>query len=278
MAVCAGRPVAETAAEVDLQAYQLSSMWGTSGVYTAVDAGRLVYDEAEVWEAVATPAATVAHMSDGRWLHGIDKMYAGVAVHDTSGAAKALVDWSTRMRFDEEVVRRRVETWLDGAEQVTQEAERLGESGDVTGAWVKVRAAASALSEVATERWGERAGSLGRYWSLFEARARKHDGSDLADEIMQAGHAKPECVSGLVEAIPEWLEDRIALSYAGRRLVGESVTPEQNVRDNLLAYALLYRGRFPWAQHAWMRAEDVADLRTSIRDLSALIRRLRSSN
>jgi predicted nucleotidyltransferase len=277
MVVCAGRPVAETAADVDMQAYQLSALWGTGGIYTGVDAGRLVYDEAEVREVVDSAGATVEHLGDGRWMHGVDKMYAGVAVHDSSGAAQMLVDWSARMRFDKEVVRRRIEIWLASAEQVTQEAERLGTAGDLTGAWVKLRAVTTALAEVATDLWQQRAGSLGRYWSLFEERARQHGGSDLADEIIGAGHVRPDCVCRRLDGIPEWLEDRIALSYSARRLVGESVTPEQNVRDNLLAYALLYRSRFPSAQFAWMRAEDGADLGTSIGALRDLIRRLRSS-
>lgn len=39
--VSAGRSVAEVSTEVDQRAYQLSEMWGSSGIYTSVDAGDL---------------------------------------------------------------------------------------------------------------------------------------------------------------------------------------------------------------------------------------------
>ncbi|WP_020575364.1 hypothetical protein [Actinopolymorpha alba] len=45
-----------------------------------------------------------------------------------------------------------------------------------------------ALAEVATERWGERTGSFGRAWTLFEARAERHDGRALSDCILDAAH------------------------------------------------------------------------------------------
>jgi len=278
MVVCSGRSVEDTATEVDMRAYRLSEMWGTSGIYTAVDAGRLTFDEAEVQQTASQGlTATLERMGDPRWLHGIDKIYGGVVLHDPRGVAQAFLDWSSRMRFDPGVVGHRINSWFDQAVQATQRAEQLLDAGDVTGAWINVRRAGGALSEVATERWGQRAGSLGRYWSHFEARAQRHGDPATADRIMEAVHAHPRCVLPMLESIPEWLKDRIALSYSARRLVGEAVTSAQNARDNVLAYAMLYRGRFPSAQQVWMRAEDGADARASIRELTALTRHMRDT-
>ncbi|WP_116948027.1 nucleotidyltransferase domain-containing protein [Jiangella endophytica] len=263
MVVSAGRPVAEVADEVDRCAYQLSEMWGTSGIYTAVDAGRLTFDAGEVRD----PGGLPSRMDDHRWLHGLDKVYGGRPARDDDGVASALLGLSARWRFDQAVVGRRVEAWLAAARRSLADAERqAGE--DATGAWISVRRAATAIAEVATERWGERAGSLGRYWTLFEARARRHDDGAFADRLLRAAQAHPAHPA----EVPEWLADRIALSYEARLLVGEDVGPEQNARDNLLAYAGLYRGRFPRSTYAWMRPAPDADLHAAIETLLELAR------
>lgn len=256
-----GRPVADVAAEVDRRAYQLSEMWGSSGIYTAVDAGPLTFDAAEVRD----PGDLLERMDDHRWLHGLDKTYGGRACRDDDGAAAALLALSAQWRFDPAVVNRRIEAWLAAARQTVADADRLA-AEDSIGAWIAIRRAAGAMAEVATERWGERAGSLGRYWTLFEARAHRHGESAFADRLLIAAHAKPASAND----IPEWLADRIRLSYQARLLIGEDVTPEQNTRDNLLAYASLYRGRFPNAAHAWMGPPPDTDPRAAIRAMRAL--------
>lgn len=258
--VGAGRPVEDVAEEVDRCAYQLSEMWGTSGRYTAVDAGRLTFDAGEVGE----PGDLAARMDDHRWLHGLDKVYGGRPARDEGGVASALLRLSADKRFDDAVVGRRVEAWLGTAQRSLADAERrAGE--DATGAWIAVRQAATAIAEVATERWGERAGSLGRYWTLFEARAHRHGDPAFADRLLTAAHAHPVPPA----EVPEWLADRIALSHEARLLIGEDVTPEQNARDNLLAYAGLYRRRFPRSAYAWMRPPPDADVHAAIEALRA---------
>lgn len=253
--VSSGRPIGDVAAEIDRRAYQLSEMWGTSGIYTGVDAGRLTFDEAEVRNC----DDILVRMDDDRWLHGLDKIYRGRACRDDGGAAAALLGLSTRWRFDRAVVDRRIEAWLAAAQRFLGSADRLAET-DFVGAWVAIRRAATAVAEAATERWGERAGSLGRYWTLFEARAARHGGSAFAGRLLAAAEALP----GFAGDIPEWLADRIALSYEARLLVGEDVTPEQNARDNVLAYAGLYRGRFPDAVYPWLGPPREADPRSAI--------------
>lgn len=271
--VCSGRSVEDTAREVDARAYQLSEMWGSSGIYTAVDAGRLTYDADEVRAAAGDSGAD--RLGDDRWLHGIDKMYGGVARHDADGLAQVFLEWSARQRFTPAVVHRRIEIWLTQAQRAIAEAERVLTTGDWLDAWVSIRRAGSMLAEVATERWGQRAGSLGRYWTRFEARARRAGDPELAGRIVAAVRAEPHFFAAVVDSAPEWLHDRIALSYAARRLVDEPVTPEQNIRDNLLAYAVLYRRRFPAARPAWLGAPPDADPGESIRTLTALHHDLR---
>lgn len=253
--VSAGRPVPDVAAEVDRSAYQLSEMWGSSGIYTSVDAGRLTFDESEVRE----PGDLLARLDDHRWFHGLDKIYGGQACRDDEGAAAALLALSTHWRFDRAVVARRIQTWLRAADQLLTTAGELVDD-DRVGAWIAIRRAASAIAEAATERWGERAGSLGRYWTLFEARAVRHGESEFANRLVSAACAQPQATPD----VPEWLAVRIDLSYQARLLVGENVTPEQNSRDNLLAYAGLYRGRFPDAAYDWMSPAPDADARIAI--------------
>ncbi|GAA2759359.1 nucleotidyltransferase domain-containing protein [Actinopolymorpha rutila] len=258
----AGRPVAEVSADVDRCAYELSAMWGTGGVYTAVDAGRLTFDESEV----RSPVDVLARMSDNRWLHGLDKIYGGQARRDDRGVAATLLDLSARWRFDQALVGRRIEAWLAIARQQLADADRLTVT-DHVGAWIAIRRAATALAEVATERWGERAGSFGRYWTHFEARADRHGGGAFADQLLTAAYAKPH----VAVDVPEWLAERIALSYQARLLIGEVVTTEQNARDNLLAYPGMYRARFPTAAYAWMAPLPEADPCAAIRAVRSMI-------
>lgn len=259
--VSSGRPVDDVITEVDWRAYQLSEMWGSSGIYTGVDAGRLTFDESEIREY----DDLLARMDDSRWLHVIDKIYGGRPSHDQRGAAQALLDLSARWRFDPAVVDRRITSWLSMAEQWLAHAELLIEN-DWTGAWIVIRRAATAVAEAATDRWGERAGSLGRYWTHFEARAHRHGRSAFADRLVTAAEARPQPAP----AVPEWLADRLALSYQARQLIGEDVTREQNDRDNLLAYAGLYRGRFPKASFPWMAPSSGTDPAAAIHAIREL--------
>lgn len=259
--VSTGRPGQEVAAEVDRAAYELSGLWGSGGIYTAIDAGRLTFDEGEV----RAPGEILARLQDHRWFHGIDKIYAGTACRDVGGTASELLALSAQWRFAPSVIERRIEVWLAAAQELLDDAERLSKD-DRTGAWIAIRRAASAIVEVATERWGERAGSLGRYWTRFEARAHEHGETAFADRLLTAAHAQPAPTPPL----PEWLAERIELSYQARLLIGENVTPGQNTRDNLLAYASLYRGRFPNAAYTWMAPPPGVDPRAAIDALRAM--------
>jgi hypothetical protein len=272
MVVSAGRPVQEVAADVNMCAYQISEMWGTAGIYTAVDAGKITFDAAEARQLFTGSAEeTAAALSDARVLHGIDKMFGGYAAHDPTGAGAALLDWSTRHRFSEPVTARRTSRWLSQAEAAAETAERLAAT-DPIGAWVMVRRAGTALAEAALERRCLRTGSLGRFWTRFEALLDGHGASSLAEQITTACHATVDSTDAT--DWPEWLSSRINLSLAARRLTGEDVTPEQNIRDTVVAYAGLYRSRFPRASDGWLRPREPADVGLAAARLSLMTDRL----
>lgn len=258
--VSAGRPVDDVCADIDRRAYELSELWGAAGLYTAVDAGRLVFDETEI----RTVADMTAALENDRWFHGIDKVYGGWWGRDDNGAAAELLRLATEWRFAPEVVRRRITAWISRAEHALTLAEQVS-CDDPTSAWAAVRRAATAIAEAATEVWGERAGSLGRYWTHFEARANRHGGDRFAEALLIAAHAQP----GVPPDLPEWFIARIDMSMEARRQVGEDVTPEQNARDNVLAFAGLFRSRFPTATDAWLRPLD-ADITASVAALRQL--------
>jgi len=112
----------------------------------------------------------------------------------------------------------------------------------------------SLLAEIAAETplvrpsWFERTSQLAARWR-----------ASVADRVAEQNPLRPE-----------WLADRITLSYEARLLIGEDVTPEQNARDNLLAYAGLYRGRFPKAAYAWMGPPPDTDPQAAINAVRAL--------
>jgi hypothetical protein len=59
-------------------------------------------------------------------------------------------------------------------------------------------------------------------------------------------------------------------------MVGEPVSVDENAQDNVLAYALLYRSRFPTVDHGWLRAGRRADIGRSLSALGELIDELRA--
>lgn len=251
MVVGAGRPAKEVAPDVDMCAYQMSEMWGTSGIYTAVDAGKITFDAAEV-DALSRSSSeeTAVALSDPRVFHGIDKMFGGRAAHDPHGVGAALLDWSARHRFAEPVTAERTSRWLSQADAAAEASEQLAAS-DPVAAWGLIRRAGTALAEASLERRLLRTGSLGRFWTRVERLLEEHGASSLAERLTSACHARPgEEDTG---SAPEWLVSRMELSLAARVLVGESVTAEENARDVILAYTGLYRSRFPRATDEWLR-------------------------
>ncbi len=272
MVIGQDRPVQEVAADVDRCAYQISELWGSAGIYTSVDAGKLTFDVSEVRRLCDGSASdTAAALSDARVLHGIDKMYGGRPAHDPSGAGAALLDWSARHRFADPVTVGRTSRWLDHSAAAAAAAEQLAAT-DQIGGWIMIRRAGTALAEAALERRGLRTGSLGRFWTRFERLLAESAATPLAEQITDAARTAAGAVGGT--DWPEWLAGRIELSLRARRLTGESVTPEQNLRDTVLAYASLYRGRFPRATEGWLSPGDPMGLdlaRTRLEELRHLV-------
>jgi hypothetical protein len=258
MVVSADRPVQEVATDVDMCAYRISEMWGTTGIYTAVDAGKITFDVTEARRLCAGSSSdTASALSDARVLHGIDKMFGGYTTHDPSEIGAALLDWSARYRFSEPVTAGRTSWWLSQAETAAEAAEHLAAT-DPIGAWIMVRRAGTSLAEAALERRGLRTGSLGRFWTRFERLLAAHRALSLAEQITSACCATVDSIDAT--DWPEWLSSRIDLSLAARWLTGEKVTAVQNVRDTVLAYAGLYRGRFPRAVDGWLRPSEPAGI------------------
>lgn len=274
IAVSEARSPQDVAAEVDMCAYQMSEMWGSSGIYTAVDAGKLTFDLTEA-DALLSGSAdnTAAAFSDPRVFHGIDKMFGGYAAHDPQGIGAALLDWSARCRFAEPVTVERTSRWLSQAETAAEKAERLAAS-DAVAAWGLIRRSGTALAEAALEQRRLRTGSLGRFWTRAERLLEEHDASSLAERITSACHARPGW-EGL-ENIPEWLSSRMELSLAARILVGETVTAEDNTRDVILAYTGLYRARFPRALDPWLCPGPSFRVDVASAELRALCREMRA--
>jgi hypothetical protein len=124
-----------------------------------------------------------------------------------------------------------------------------------------------------TERWGERSGSFGRRWSRFERLARRRDAVPLAGRLLAIGGARPRDVRPRLAVAPWWLHRRISTALAARRMVGEPVTSEENARDQLLAFAHLWRRRDMPAQ-LWSDPRIRPDLAAALDDLEALLAEL----
>jgi hypothetical protein len=121
----------------------------------------------------------------------------------------------------------------------------------------------------ATERWGGRSSSLGRRWTRFERFAAERGETATAEQILAGRGARVSDVQAQLSVAPWWLRHRIDEAYAARRAVGEDVTPDQNARDQVVAFAHLWRRRRlppqPWTEAAVGVADPIGTLRGLLR-------------
>ena len=81
----------------------------------------------------------------------------------------------------------------------------------------------------------------------------------------------PPTVAGRLELAPIWLRERVDLAAAARQLVGEQVSPEQNARDQLVAYGIHVPRHRPDQAGPWMVAAPDRDVRARLAELDQLM-------
>lgn len=264
----------EPARQVMQRHAELIDWWAASGRAQTLDVGWLAFTEDEVRQAAQSgPEGAADRMADWRWFHGIDKAFGGRAAADPNQLAQTFLDWTNAVRFAPPVITARVQRWWDQA----LTAHRLATVAmtDQGQASAHVREAAGALRMVLIEGWGERLGSMGREWTRFERMAEQHGASALAARIADLCDSSPAAVAHRADLAPVWLKERIDLALAARRLVGEQVTPEQNARDQLLAFATHVVRRRSDLTGPWVGGASIPALRTAMVDVEAIIATLR---
>jgi hypothetical protein len=83
--------------------------------------------------------------------------------------------------------------------------------------------------------------------------------------------ADPQTLARRADLAPAWLRERIDLAAGARRLIGEDVTPAQNARDQLLAFATHVARHRPDQAGPWMVGEPEPDLPASLARLDRLM-------
>jgi hypothetical protein len=195
-------------------------------------------------------------MPDPRWFHGLDKAFGGRGMADPDGLADAFARWATSVRFAPETKAARVREWTRQAVEArgaAVEAVARGEPGPAT---LQMRQAARALRLVLVEGWGERLGSMGREWTLFERMAARRGAADLAARLADVAGAGVQEASARARLAPAWLRERIELAYQGRLAVGEAVTAEESARDQIAAFSVLIPRRRPAPWDPWVGVPD----------------------
>ena len=262
------------AAAVEHGRAELVDWWAGSGQAQNLDLGWLAFGVAEIEAAMAAgPGWLAGHIGeDRRWFHGLDKAYGGYAAGPRDELGTAFAGWLTAARFHPAVVAARIREWhrqagaaLDAATGAT----------DPAGATASLRESARALRMVLLESWGERLGSMGREWTRFERMADRHGERPLADRIAVLAAADVPGAAARAVLAPAWLQERIDLSHGARLAVGEPVTPAENARDQLVAYALHVERHRPDLDGPWTgtpdpgRDERLAELAELVRLLSS---------
>ena len=141
----------------------------------------LRFDEEEVERAVGQGAAfAAAQMSDPRWFHGLDKMFGGRGVADPDGVGQKFAEWVSNMRFQPDVIAARVDRWSVTVDEARNLAVDAYTQGDNESGTIELRTAARGLRLGRLEGWGERLGSMGREWTIWERMAQDHGAGSRA--------------------------------------------------------------------------------------------------
>lgn len=261
----------DTEAQIERCHASLIDWWAASARAQTLDIGWLRFTDREVAHAIGLGAAETAQlMSDRRWLHGTDKAYGGRGVGDPDGLAKAFAQWATKHRFEPLVVAARVQQWKAQVEDARARAIQAIGRNENAEATLALREAARALRLVLLEGWGERLSSMGREWTRFERMASERGARHIANQLATLADARPEDALQRAKSAPAWLQERIDLAYAGRMEIGESVTVEENARDQLAAFAVHVPKRTmqPWG--VWLGVP-APDLERRLAELDQLI-------
>jgi hypothetical protein len=262
---------ADTDAEVERRRSSLINWWAASARAQTLDVGWLRFTDQEVaWAVNAGAAEAAERMSDRRWFHGIDKAYGGRGVGDPDGLAKAFAQWATAIRLEPAVVAARLQEWRAQVDDARDRAVQAMNYHDHVEATLHLKEAARALRLVLVEGWGERLSSMGREWTRFERMAKDRSALDLATRLAALAGAGADGAVQRARVAPAWLQERIDLAYAGRQEIGESVTADENARDQLAAFAIHVSRRKPPPWGEWMGVPAPA-LEHKLSELDALM-------
>jgi len=262
----------DTEAEIEHRRSTLVDWWAASGRAQSLDVGWLRFTGQEVERVIKAGASEAAgRMADHRWLHGIDKSYGGKGVADPDGLAETFANWATEMRFDPLVVAARIQQWQAQVNEARDLAARSLGANDPVKATLALREAARALRLVLLEGWGERLSSMGREWTRFERIAGDHKAQDIAARLATIADARADGIMQRTQIAPAWLQERIDLAYAARQEIGETVTIEENARDQLAAFAVLVPRHNPQPWGAWIGLPAPA-VEDRLSDLDELVR------
>jgi hypothetical protein len=267
----------DTEAEIAHHQASLVDWWAASARAQTLDVGWLRFTDQEVTQAIGLRAAEAAQLMDQRrWFHGLDKAYGGQGVSDPDGLAEAFARWATSIRFEPAIVAARVQQWQAQVEDARGRTIQALRRHEHIAATLALREAARALRLVLLEGWGERLGSMGREWTRFERMASERGAQQIASQLAALADARVEDALKRAKSAPAWLQERIDLAYAGRMAIGETVTPAENARDQLAAFAVHVPKRTvpPWG--AWMLLP-ANDLEERLATLDLLISTIDSS-
>lgn len=220
--------------EIKRRRLVLLQPWIAEGWWTGLDIGRLAFGCSEVSQVLmcAEPEFSVL-LTDDRWYHALDKGFGGRALYDTNDLSRSLVAWFTAHRFDQEVVKIRLER---DRQEITSAQRQLREciaQQDFAGGTIAMRSAVKWVQTWLLERWGERDNSLGRLGTRFALLARARGQGDLVEALDALSDLDDASVVRRLEEAPDWVHERHDRSLRARWQVGEEVAPMQDARDTL---------------------------------------------
>ncbi len=213
---------------------ELIGWWASSGRAQSLDIGWICFTATEAQSVVdAGSDGLLAALAEARWLHGTDKLAGGHGAL-SDGVGSDLAALATETRFWPEVREVRREFWMARATTAINDAQEALAAGDDVRAAERA-AAIGSLAVALLESWGEREGGMARFATRFERIAAARGHADLA---LVAGSSPGEVCERATD-LPPLLQLRVELAFEARSTIGEAVTWDQNLRDQVLAFQTL---------------------------------------
>ncbi|TMV48393.1 hypothetical protein FE783_17920 [Paenibacillus mesophilus] len=212
--------------------------WVQEGWRTALDMGKLYFTAGLASDLVRAERSAFESMLDlPSVYYSLDKAYGGRAAYDPDGIGGELVRWFNRNRFEDGIVKLRMNKLRSRFLETEAQLSEAIAGGKGLEASYTLYEAVEHLRTYLLESWRERDNSFARLGTRFDRLAAAKRCGHLAERFNALKSLDDLAVIRRIECAPDWIRERHRLSYGCRRSVDENVIEVEDARDVLRVFA-----------------------------------------